>query len=417
MKKVIYVLMFLAIASLANAQWSEQVSGTTNSLRSVSAVDNNVVWICGSSGTVLLTTNSGSSWTTKTSPNPSITLRNIWGIDANNALVTGSGTTAYVYKTTDGGSTWTQVFSQLNGYINAISNTGWTNSFIMIGNPVGGRWSIWRSNNDGITWDSTGLYLPQAGTETGKPNSLMVLRENTCGYLWFGTNVDWIYSSLCVNSISQQNTGNTSSSAIWFNSITTGMVGDYGWMRFTTNSGVTWNPLTNPVNDLKGGICGSGTNWWVACNNGSIYFSSNNGSVWNNQYNNTSGGYNHITKARNNNNNIWAVRSNGGISKFTGSIGIQNISTEIPSVYSLFQNYPNPFNPSTNIKFQVKSSGFVKLVVFNILGKEVANIVNEKLSPGTYETSFDGSNLTSGIYFYRLTTGNFVDTKRMILIK
>jgi photosystem II stability/assembly factor-like uncharacterized protein len=416
MKKVIYILMFLTFASLANAQWSEQTSGTTISLRSVSAVDNNVVWICGSNGTVLLTTNGGNSWTTKTSPNPSITLRNIWGIDANNALVTGSGTTAYVYKTTDGGSTWAQVFSQLNGYINAISNTGWTNSFIMFGNPVGGRWSIWRSNNDGTTWDSTGLYLPQVGSETGKPNSLMVLRDNTCGYSWFGTNTDWIYSSLCVNSFSQQNTGNTSSSAIWFNSITTGMVGDYGWMRLTTNSGVTWNPLTNPVDDLKGGICGSGTNWWVAGNNGVIYFSSNNGSVWNNQYS-ASGSFNHITKARNNNNNIWAVRSNGGISKFTGSIGIQNISTEIPSSYSLFQNYPNPFNPTTNIRYQITNSKLVILKIFDILGKEVETLVNEKQSPGTYEVDWNASQYPSGVYFYKLQSGDFVDTKRMILVK
>jgi hypothetical protein len=98
-------------------------------------------------------------------------------------------------------------------------------------------------------------------------------------------------------------------------------------------------------------------------------------------------------------------------------VGIKNISSEIPSSYSLSQNYPNPFNPSTKIKFQVPSSKFVKLIVFDILGKEVATLVNESLQPGTYETTFDASNLASGIYFYRLQSENFVETRRMLMVK
>ena len=97
--------------------------------------------------------------------------------------------------------------------------------------------------------------------------------------------------------------------------------------------------------------------------------------------------------------------------------GLNNISTEIPSKYSLLQNYPNPFNPITKIQFEVPGSKFVKLVVFDILGKEVQTLVNESLQPGTYETSFDGSSLTSGVYFYRLITNEFTETKKMLLIK
>jgi hypothetical protein len=97
--------------------------------------------------------------------------------------------------------------------------------------------------------------------------------------------------------------------------------------------------------------------------------------------------------------------------------GIKNITSEIPSSYSLEQNYPNPFNSMTNVKFQISNSGNVKIIVFDLLGKEIATLVNEQLAPGTYEVTFDGNNLTSGIYFYRLQTEEFINTKRMILLK
>jgi hypothetical protein len=104
-------------------------------------------------------------------------------------------------------------------------------------------------------------------------------------------------------------------------------------------------------------------------------------------------------------------------------VGIKNISSEIPLSYSLQQNYPNPFNPTTKIRFDIQKSvvcsqySVVTLKVFDILGKEVATLVNEQLAPGTYETTFDGGNLPSGIYFYRLETTDFVQTNKMILLK
>ncbi|MFA7362072.1 MAG: T9SS type A sorting domain-containing protein [Candidatus Kapaibacterium sp.] len=107
----------------------------------------------------------------------------------------------------------------------------------------------------------------------------------------------------------------------------------------------------------------------------------------------------------------------------TGNVGIQNISTEIPSAYSLGQNYPNPFNARTVIRFEVQKlesrsqNSEVTLKIFDITGKEVATLVNERLQAGTYETTFDGSGLNSGVYFYRLTTDGFSETKRMVLIK
>ncbi len=103
--------------------------------------------------------------------------------------------------------------------------------------------------------------------------------------------------------------------------------------------------------------------------------------------------------------------------KYSQPFGIQVISTEIPNTYSLSQNYPNPFNPSTFIKFDVSKSSFVSLVVFDVLGREVAVLVNEDLNPGTYEADWNASSYPSGVYFYTLRTEGFTETKRMVLVK
>ncbi len=195
-------------------------------------------------------------------------------------------------------------------------------------------------------------------------------------------------------------------------------------IRLTNNSGNSWYPSI--------AISGSFMNIvWSDNSDGNfeIYYkhSTNNGLIWGNDTrltNNTavsinpsianSGSNLHVvwTDSRDGNNEIYYKRNPTG-----NPTNIQIITSEIPTAFSLEQNYPNPFNPITNIKFQIAKSGNVKLIVFDILGKEVATLVNESLQPGTYETTFDASNLTSGIYFYRLQTDKFVETKKMSLIK
>src|SRR5690606_22599016 len=110
--------------------------------------------------------------------------------------------------------------------------------------------------------------------------------------------------------------------------------------------------------------------------------------------------------------NGWGIRLNG-----QDITGIQNVSSEIPGKYELSQNYPNPFNPSTSIKFSLPQSEVATLKVYDILGKEVASLVNEKLNSGTYEYQFNASGLTSGVYFYKLEAGSFSEVKKMLLIK
>lgn len=103
--------------------------------------------------------------------------------------------------------------------------------------------------------------------------------------------------------------------------------------------------------------------------------------------------------------------------KYTPLTGTQIISGEIPLSYSLSQNYPNPFNPATNINFSLPKSSNVKLVVFDITGKVVSNLVDENLQAGSYKFDFDASKLSSGTYFYKLTAGDYSDVKKMILVK
>ncbi len=89
----------------------------------------------------------------------------------------------------------------------------------------------------------------------------------------------------------------------------------------------------------------------------------------------------------------------------------------VPKEYSLLQNYPNPFNPSTKIKYSIVKKGEVKLTIYDILGREVALLVNEVKDPGYYEANFNASNLASGVYFYRLVAGSYVSTRKMLLLK
>jgi hypothetical protein len=103
--------------------------------------------------------------------------------------------------------------------------------------------------------------------------------------------------------------------------------------------------------------------------------------------------------------------------KYSQTIGIQITSGEIPSEYKLSQNYPNPFNPSSKFKVQISKLSDVKIIVFDITGKELEILVNEQLRPGTYEVDFDGSKYSSGVYFYKLITNDFTETKKMMLVK
>lgn len=103
--------------------------------------------------------------------------------------------------------------------------------------------------------------------------------------------------------------------------------------------------------------------------------------------------------------------------KYSQPIGIRPISSSLPKEFSLSQNYPNPFNPKTIINFQLPMFRNVRLIIYDVLGREVAILVNQQLKPGTYEVDWDASDYPSGVYFYKLISESFIKTKKMILLK
>ena len=137
---------------------------------------------------------------------------------------------------------------------------------------------------------------------------------------------------------------------------------------------------------------------------------------------NVSNGYNSrdIYSLAVNDQYMFAASYAGGVWKRPLSEIITVVDNSVqnkPERFSLGQNFPNPFNPSTTIKYSIPKNSLVRLKVYNILGEEVAILVNEEKPVGTYEVKFNATNLPSGVYFYRLQAGSFVETKKMIIIK
>lgn len=111
----------------------------------------------------------------------------------------------------------------------------------------------------------------------------------------------------------------------------------------------------------------------------------------------------------------WNFGANFPVNIFNIPVNVKNET--VPSQFQLSQNYPNPFNPGTKIQYVVSDRSFISLVVYDVLGNEVKTLVNVEKPAGSYEVSFDGTQLTSGIYIYKLTSNNFVSVKKMILLR
>jgi len=101
----------------------------------------------------------------------------------------------------------------------------------------------------------------------------------------------------------------------------------------------------------------------------------------------------------------------------TNLVSVSNTGTSVPKTFSISQNYPNPFNPSTKIQYEVPEKSIVSLKVYDVLGNEIITLVNKETLSGRYEVEFNATNLPSGVYFYRIQANNFVETKKMILLK
>ena len=403
----------------ANAQWVQQYySGHYTALNAIRFLNDNTGYIVGEDLTgayvsiFLKTTNGGTNWNRI---NLNVILEDdlyaLSFISVNTGFVCGRN--SYIRKTTDGGLTWASYLAATNTpNFNAIQfldeQTGY----------VGGRYGIRaKSTNGGVNWtpldtalthiDLIHFFDVNTGI-MGDANS-GIYRTTNGGTNWSfkyqtdsnGAGYDYINSSFINN-----NTG-----------YVIGTTYTKGILLKTTNKGIDWSIIRTIPNRIGAVYALNNSTIYVGGYLNYILCSTDAGLSWSNQYfSNTNEGMNSICFINDNTGFCCGMSGNVYITT-NGGVRVENISTEVPSAYSLGQNFPNPFNPTTNIKFSIVNSGDVKLVVYDIQGREVQTLVNESLKPGTYEAAFDGSALNSGVYFYKLITGNFTETKKMLLIK
>ena len=346
---------------------------------------------------VFLSTNNGTSWT-QTSLNNLSVYRLV--ISGNNIL---AGMEQYgIYSSTNNGINWT---------LTSLSDRR-VYSFAINGNNVFAGtyyYGLYLSTNNGTSWTQTSLNNRDvrslaingnnifAGVSDSLPRGVYVSTNN--GTSWTQTSLNnRVVWSLAVN-------GNNVFAGTW----------DFG-VYVSTNNGTNWTQTSlNSGRVISLAVYGNsvfaGTEFGVhvSNNNGVSWTQRNEGLITSTFYTNDfyiSNNYIFIGTGR----NVWRR-------PLSELVGIKPISNEIPNHFSLSQNYPNPFNPTTNIKFSLPNSSFVKLIVTDILGREVAVLVNEKLNVGTYQADWNAVNYPSGVYFYKLVASDYTETKKMVLVK
>ncbi len=391
--------------------WYNKTStfGNLYTLNSIYFPSQSTGYICGEFGNVLKTTNTGINWI-KLNTNITTTLTDIYFIND----LTGFAVGAYgkTINSTNGGLSW-DTLKSVNVYLTSVfflnSLTGFIsgNNYIYKTTNKGASWYIVNTSGGATSCiqflnSSTGYSL---GRVQGPTYETYVFKTTNQGESWFYvTN----FYNLGYNSMQMINEY-------------TGYAVESNLTRKTTNGGTNWFEILN---------YGSYAMYFINDNTGYItgFKTTNAGINWFSQ--NVDIQANYLMK------DIFFVNSNTGfmVGGYGGTIfkttdgggtmipiGLNNLSEALPLNYNVFQNYPNPFNPQTKIKFEVPKASFTKLIIYDLLGREVATLVNEELKPGTYEADWSanggGSNFSSGVYFYKIISGDFVETKKMVLMK
>lgn len=372
------------------------------------------------SGGVFSSSNSGDSWSEVNSGLPPDCVIEALAVSGTDLFAGVFASPSGIYKSTNNGNNWF-ASGLINHQINFITTSG--NNVYAGG--YGGEGGVFLSTNKGDSWSSIGLEYKNIWT-------LAVLGSS----IFAGVNEDSLYRSTN-NGVNWTpiNNGVISNYVMSLTTVGTNIfAGTYGGgIYLSTNNGNNWAPVNNGLpNEYSevNKLISSGSYIFAAIlspNRDFIYLSTNNGSTWLNKAQGFDTVISYIHSLLIANNYIFAgprlLYNYSGDGKsvwrrsFTEIIGVQNISTDIPISYALFQNYPNPFNPATKIKYDIKQSGYVRLIIFDALGRKVETLVDEYQHAGTYETNFNASHYPSGVYFYKLTTNNFTETKRMLYLK
>jgi photosystem II stability/assembly factor-like uncharacterized protein len=450
-------LAIVLFCPISSAQWVKQESGTTRNLYGVYFTDAKAGTVVGDSGTILRTTDGGATWTSQSTVTKQ-RLTKIQFVGAN--LGWAVGDSGIIIHTTNGGASWA---SQNSGTANCLLGISFTDA--MTGWVAGGQLLtpyysyegiILHTTNGGANWTSvytgpailwsvsfvnrdTGFAVGDTAVTRGTGG--IILRTTDCGMSW---NAYGWENSLSNSQITEPESTarclffgpsfSVSFRCVQFTDDLTGWIVSetyllpFGWsagcILRTTNAGVTWfaNADVRQTEFTSSHFVNSSTGWVV----GSIYsgggpaaiwLTTDAGSTWNTQFSDTlPGTLQNIHFV--DNTNGWAVGDNGTILHTTNG-GVTSVEGEqqVPSQFTLSQNYPNPFNPNTTIKYELPKSSMVRLSVYDMLGREASVLANERRDAGVHELTFDGSNLASGVYFYRLQAGDFVQAKTFILLK
>ncbi|NOS86572.1 MAG: T9SS type A sorting domain-containing protein, partial [Ignavibacteria bacterium] len=429
-------LLIVSCSLFSQTGWFPCNTGTNNDLTSVSFVDQNTGWVAGYNNTVdyhgviLRSTNGGTNWVSQVDEY-NFQPESIYFLDENSGWSTGSrlfGTNrSAVKKTTNSGTTWMNVTIpdtsiSTNSVYFIDQNTGWIS-----GRDINNKVKIFKTMNGGLNWtvmetdfisSNPGPKIQFLNSNTGYLAALQLIKTTNGGLNW---NISDLGS-------------NVNASQPYFVNANTGWVTGYSqhpavnYIKKTNDGGNSWvsqlvYPLATGRAVYSTYFINSTTGWSAGSeyvNSSLILKTTNSGVTWSTQ---TSQAYTNSLSSIFfiNENYGWSVGTNGRMLRTTDGGGsltaFETISSSIPKSYSLKQNYPNPFNPVTYIEFSIPETGFVKLSVFSSIGREIGILVNEQLQPGIYRTQFEGSRLPSGVYFYTLNSKNYMETKKLVLIK
>ena len=401
------------VVNVVTLSWMQQTTSTNNSLNAVSFANTTNGWVAGNNGTVLATTDGGVSWTSQTSNSTS----NLYSITFLNTS-TGwfGGSSGVIKKTTNGGTNWISQNSTTSSDILCMqfidASTGWAAGG---GNGTG---VILKTTNGGTNW------ISQYAGNYGVATSISMLDASTgyamCGYGSVLKTTDgganWNYLS------------NTSGSIIKFVSVNSGFAtGTSSDIYVTTDGGSSWTPTwVNNSGPISGMYCLNASTLWVVSDNSTIYKTTNAGATWTRQLaSNDNSGRSLRAIQFIDGLNGWIVGDNGLILHTIngGMVDVRDGKLNGKAIsFSLSQNYPNPFNPSTVINYSVPQNtksgmSHVTLKIYNMLGEQVAVLVDGEKSAGNYNVTFNAKGLTSGIYFYSLKSGDNTEVRKMILMK
>jgi len=409
---IIWFLMILIIhCSLlitnCYSQWVIQNSGTPNHFYDVFFINTQTGWACGNNGTIVKTTNGGSNWFVQTS-GTTFPLQSIHFVDSSIGYC--AARVGYtIYKTTSGGNAWFTVLSTFKAFESIYfidSLKGWASG------TYNGAW-VFRTTNGGISWDSVMV-------NTGAGNHVY----------FFNSQTGWVAAG---GSMFRSTDGGVSWTE-FFNS-GGGDIAEFsfvnqniGWLVIlenwqvykTTNGGINWVVMdTLPDCFNAHSIYFSSINTgWVSGDCGNMFKTTNGGIKWGQQNTSGSGFLSSVVFVTDSIG--WSVGGGGRIIRTTTGWEYLTVISDpnvIPIDFKLYQNYPNPFNSMTKFKFQIPKISFVKLVIYDVLSKEVDVLVNEELKAGSYSVEWQAINYPSGVYVYTMITKGYRETKKMILAK